>query len=437
MTRPFTCAVLVLAAITSLSVRAEDEEANTTSSSGPASARPVIAGTVLSPDGAPVPQVMVSLFPVTYAQKRTDAAGRFVLPADTSSTPGQRILIARQPEANLAVALEWTEETTNITLRLAPAIILAGRVLDASGAAVTNAQARVTLTTDDAGPTLGQPTKTGPDGLFEIKALPAGLRYAVLITARGFGPTSAEVNPATGPPGRIELAPIRLVAANQHVAGVVVDAENEPVSGAWVYLRGEQQTPRSKRADAQGHFIIDGLSVGTVRLSANSPTGGFGTAEAQAGDTNVTLRLGVRTVAAEPRGVASLRSKPLPDLTTAGLTPTDLPEGQPALVLLLDAEQRPSRAMLKSLTALGPELKAKAVAVVLVQIGDMTDETFATWKQENPTAFPFVRWNRPPDKGRTDWGATALPWLLLTDKSHKIVADGFALDDLESKLKEL
>ena len=39
-------------------------------------------------------------------------------------------------------------------------------------------------------------------------------------------------------------------------------------------------------------------------------------------------------------------------------------------------------------------------------------------------------------KARAAWGAGALPWLILTDKAHKVTAEGFALEDLEGKLKD-
>jgi len=39
------------------------------------------------------------------------------------------------------------------------------------------------------------------------------------------------------------------------------------------------------------------------------------------------------------------------------------------------------------------------------------------------------------EKARAAWGASALPWLILTDKAHRVTAEGFPLEDLEAKLK--
>ena len=40
-----------------------------------------------------------------------------------------------------------------------------------------------------------------------------------------------------------------------------------------------------------------------------------------------------------------------------------------------------------------------------------------------------------PRKARAAWGAGALPWLILTDKAHRVTAEGFTLEELDSKIK--
>ena len=41
------------------------------------------------------------------------------------------------------------------------------------------------------------------------------------------------------------------------------------------------------------------------------------------------------------------------------------------------------------------------------------------------------------EKQRPAWGIKALPWLVLTDKDHVVRAEGFAVSELEAKLKDL
>ena len=37
----------------------------------------------------------------------------------------------------------------------------------------------------------------------------------------------------------------------------------------------------------------------------------------------------------------------------------------------------------------------------------------------------------------TAWGARSLPWLILADKNHHVVAEGFPIEELDAKLKEM
>jgi hypothetical protein len=41
------------------------------------------------------------------------------------------------------------------------------------------------------------------------------------------------------------------------------------------------------------------------------------------------------------------------------------------------------------------------------------------------------------EKARASWGAKALPWLILTDKAHRVTAEGFDLEELDAKLQGL
>jgi hypothetical protein len=41
------------------------------------------------------------------------------------------------------------------------------------------------------------------------------------------------------------------------------------------------------------------------------------------------------------------------------------------------------------------------------------------------------------EKARVAWGASALPWLILTDKAHRVTAEGFPLEELDAKLKDV
>jgi hypothetical protein len=416
---------------------------------GSNSKRLKFAGVIVAPDGKPAPKVMVSLFPLfSYAQKRTDDQGRFTLSADpfpAGYPVSQHVLIARDLERNLAAALDLEEDATNADLQLSPGLTLAGRVADANGHAISNAQAQIMFRTDRMSSQLGQPVRADAGGRFEIKALPPDRLYSVSVCAKGFGQDQHNANAPEAGSQRVELEPFQLLVADQRIAGVVLDADEKPVAGVQLFIQGQKQPTQLGQicqTDSKGRFSIDKVCPGAIHISANSSAGGgYGFANAEGGDTNITIRLnpaGSRVAFAAPPP-ASLAGKPLPDLAPLGLAPADAPAGQPLLVLLLDAEQRPCRRALRLLAEQAAGLKQQGLGVVILQAGAMTEEAFAAWKQEAAPPFPVGRFKDKDaaEKASSAWGATALPWFILADKSHRVAAEGFTLEDLEQQLKRL
>jgi protocatechuate 3,4-dioxygenase beta subunit len=404
-----------------------------------------LTGTVVDSAGKPAPNVAVLLFPFfLLAEKRTDAQGRFEL----EWTPeqfrggliGQWVLIARDPARNLAVALDLEEGATDTSLRLEPALTLAGRVTDPDDKPVANAQATLMFRTDRMLSAFGTPARTDAQGRFEIKGLPPGRPYSVTVSAIGFGQDNENVEAADTATNRVELETFQLPLANLRLAGMVVDAHDKPVADAMINTSGgslNEQPVLTGRTDSKGHFSFEHVCPGPITLTATNPREPqAGHLSAEGGDTNITihLRSTVQMASPEPAG---LRGKALPDLGAAGLTTRDAPANQPVLALLIDAEQRPCRRVLRLLGDQAPALKQKGVAVVVLQSGVMADEAFIAWKQEAASPFPIARLKQEPEQARAAWGARALPWFILTDKSHRVIAEGFTLDDLDAKLRGL
>ena len=254
---------------------------------------------------------------------------------------------------------------------------------------------------------------------------------------RVFGQDTTKADSPEGDVHRVELDPTQLLAADQRVAGVVLDADDKPVAGVWVYCSGNQQPSVNGQTDSQGRFVFKQVCAGPLRLLANNQRGLSGNANVEGGDTNVTLRIAARAAGGRtpPPQVASLEGKPLPDLTALGLAAADVPAKQPLLALLIDAEQRPSRRVLKRLAELADTLKQKGLAVVVLQAGTLEGAEFAAWKQENAIPFPVGLFKGNREKARATWGAAALPWLILTDAGRKVTGEGFAIGELEEKLK--
>jgi hypothetical protein len=73
--------------------------------------------------------------------------------------------------------------------------------------------------------------------------------------------------------------------------------------------------------------------------------------------------------------------------------------------------------------------------VLGVQAAVTTAESFKEWKDANPVPFPVGRLAEKADKTKWASDVESLPWLILTDSERRVTAEGFALDELEAKLK--
>jgi len=165
-----------------------------------------------------------------------------------------------------------------------------------------------------------------------------------------------------------------------------------------------------------------------------------GRAEAEAGATDI------RIVVAEidergrrvPRQPPSRVGKPLPELTNLNieLSPTDI-DGKMVLVCFWDMQQRPSRNTLLRLTKQAEELKRKGVTVVTVQAVKVDESTLDEWVKENNIPFPIGMAQDDETKTYFTWGIKSLPWLILTDHKHVIIAEGFGLTELDAKIENI
>jgi hypothetical protein len=405
---------------------------------------PMITGEVRDPSGAPVAGVTLSVFPNwgrTGGEVKTDANGRYEMPWDNQRLGGMRgtpCLIARDLARNLATAQDIEEGTTKLDLRLEPGLAIAGRVEDVNAKPLTNATVQVHLMSGGMGSQFGdKPAATDAQGRFEVTALPPGRNYLLWVNAKGYGSANQNISGTTDT-NRVELEPSVLKVANQKLAGQVLDANDKPLARVYVHMYGQGQPSGSVRTDADGYFKFDEVCEGSVQVSANARNA-FGNARAEAGDTNVVIRLGENQsyVVSDTPKRPSLKGKPLPDLAGVDLPAEVAPAGKPILLCLFDIEQRPSRRLARLLAEQHDALKQKGLTVLALQAALTPADSLKEWKQANPVPFPVGRVAEKSDK--TKWAAEAesLPWLILADSNGRVAAEGFALEELEAKLTAL
>ncbi len=257
-----------------------------------------VAGLVKGPDGKPAPGLPVRLvgpyFPSQEKVLITDGEGRFEMPWDQQQYAGREntaCILVRDAAKNLAAATDLEEDAGSLELTLSPGITLAGKA-EFEGKPITNVSAALVFWTGNSGMHLyGVAVGTNVPGRFEIPALPVGHRYGVYVSAPGFGQKYVNAVEVGTEPGRVELDAVELLEANQRLAGQVVDADDKPVVGANVGVSGEGQPNANSRTGPDGRFSFDKLCPGNVYVYANV-LNQQGNTRAEAGDTNVVIRLG-------------------------------------------------------------------------------------------------------------------------------------------------
>jgi L-ascorbate metabolism protein UlaG (beta-lactamase superfamily) len=129
-----------------------------------------------------------------------------------------------------------------------------------------------------------------------------------------------------------------------------------------------------------------------------------------------------------------LIGKPLPELGEMGI---ELPAGaseRMILVCLWDMQQRPSRNYVKELAKKAGELAEEDVVVACVQVADVDDKVVNEWVKENKIPFAIGRSTPEMGKSTFDWGVKSMPWLILTDRRHIVIKEGFSLSDLNEQI---
>ncbi len=416
-----------------------------TYSSAPGTTAHKLKGTVTDADGKPAAGVQVAVFPSNgngLRWTRTVTKGVFNLTWSLQSWQlqnGGALLVVRDPVRNLGATEELPEETTNLDVKLKPALTVAGLVQNVDGSPLAGAQVGEWLKAGNSYEQLNEQT-TSPvnaEGRFEIKCLPPDAQYIVYASAKGYGKGQRQLQPEYES-NRVELSPFVLKPADRVIAGKVMREDDKPASGVNVQLNGEDQPDGYMTTDSKGQFHFQ-VCEGQIRLFAYSQNGG-GNAQAtvEAGDTNVVMTLSSQSgnILQTPRR-ASLKGGPLPDLATVNLASDTAPAGKPVLLCLFDASQRPSRHVVHQLAEQAAALRQQGVTVLGIQAAVTSDETFNEWKNGSPVSFPVGRVTEKSEKSKWASAVSALPWLILTDANHRVIAEGFTLDELDAQIKNL
>jgi len=266
-----------------------------------------LSGKVFDPSGAPVAGMRLSVAPSYSVNQdvRSDDDGHYSISWHFGNGRNPYIYI-RDVENNLAVSQDIDENTTKLDLRLQEGLTLSARAQDAKGQPVPTATADLRTYVGDMEFSFNRPPARADDqGLIEMRGLPPGRRYRLIITAKGFGTADVRVLEAETKTNHFDFPPVVIKEANRKLGGQVLGPDSKPAAGAHVNMQPDGQPAGGATTDVQGRFVFAAVCEGPVQLYVNTPTGvgpyGF---KVPGGDTNLLLRLG------PPNGVPAAAARP-------------------------------------------------------------------------------------------------------------------------------
>jgi hypothetical protein len=112
-------------------------------------------------------------------------------------------------------------------------------------------------------------------------------------------------------------------------------------------------------------------------------------------------------------------------------------KGKMILLCFCGINQQASQRCALNLAEQASDLHQKNVFVVLVDASGTERKQINAWVKQHTGDLPAGRFNKQLIKEiRQAWGIETLPRLVLTDRNRVITAEGFALDELDAKIKE-
>lgn len=401
-----------------------------------------LTGTVTDADGKPDGDAQVAVIPTNDGVRwvNTGTNGAFSLNWSLRASvlqAGGVILVARDTARNIAAFAKLTQETTNLDVILKPALTITGQVKSVNDAPLVDSQVGVWIRAGGYNQLDTQMIAVNTEGRYEIKCLPTGANYMVFARAPGYSRSRSRqlIEPDTET-NRIELTPLALKRLDRIVAGRILDEMEKPVFQANVSLNGEDQPNGTMTTDNNGRFHFE-VSEGKVRLLASS-VNGRADGIVEAGNTNVVMILRARSEdSRQPSPRASLKGRPLPDLTDFKLSAKAVPVGKSVLLCLFDVGQRPSRYFIGQLNEKAAALTQKDVSTIGIQATVTSDETFNEWKNASPVSFSVGRVTDKSEKTKWASTVTTFPWLILADANHQVIEEGFPFSELDAQIQKL
>jgi len=229
-----------------------------------------LRGTVVGPDGQPVPEAQVGVTGPKVGGQTLDGlfgskcnpAGEFEVVTQYYGPQAACCILARSADGTLMGAAASGEFGTAVQIRLQPSGYIHSSILDPEGSPVAGIGTVVIVRADHVpGPVKGP--QTDERGEVLIGPLPAGL--PVFVGVAGLGHLVPQdtwgATQQLQPGATYELPTLVLDPDGRSVEGTLEDADGKPLPGAQVACYLPQQPLNVATADEQGHFTLTRLPV--------------------------------------------------------------------------------------------------------------------------------------------------------------------------------
>ncbi|MBN2590712.1 MAG: sigma-70 family RNA polymerase sigma factor [Sedimentisphaerales bacterium] len=279
-------------------------------------------------------------------------------------------------------------------------------------------------------------SSTEKPGFHKIEKIETGYYPAILIDESGYIPYKQyDIIIEKGSTNTINC----ILSRGGIIEGVVVNEQEQPIEDIPVVINSPLFESEDVVTDENGRFYVEYLP--DMRYSVVAEPESESPYETTVFRGDVTcgqkdLKIIIQKKK-ETKRKTSLVGEKLPQLDGRKI---DLDENKiknkNLLICFFDFEQRLSRSSLIELSKKALELKIRNIIVAAVHVSDVEDDMLNRWLKENDITFQVGKF-QGRDETLFNWGITALPHLVLTDKNHIVTDEGFPLTELDEKIKSL
>jgi hypothetical protein len=200
---------------------------------------------------------------------------------------------------------------------------------------------------------------------------------------------------------------------------------------------------RKVMTDTDGRFRVEHLCT-QIRTDRVKPEYGPRFWSVKYGDTSQTVSFSDDTATVEVelvvrpslKDASSLVGRPMPSFDGIKISLDQAgAKDKRMLICFFDVEQRPSRQAVLRLSAQVATLAEKGIVAFGIDLSKAEASMRSQWMTQQKIQIPIGIIEGDADEIRAVWAVRALPWLILTDKDHKVRAEGFSVSDLDKVLQ--